>query len=338
MNPDATATPEATSSGGTWMMPTFVEGQRLVWILVAIVALVAFFVYVQLRRRPIALRFTQLHLLDKVAPRRPDILRYIGPIILIVGILGMGLAAADPARVVEVQTERATIMLAIDTSLSMMAEDVRPSRIEAAKEAAKQFAADLPPQINLGLVSFNGIATVRVTPTTNRQAVIGAIDSLQLNEATAIGEAIFASLQAINDMLPDESGTLPPARIVVMSDGSTTAGRPDEDAVAEAQKEAVPVSTIAFGTDGGSIVLPADPGPIAVPVNRDALAEIADETGGDFFTAESGDELAAVYEDIGSQTGVEREERPVAAQFALWSFIASLIGAVLSLWWGNRLP
>src|SRR5690606_25065062 len=133
-----------------------------------------------------------------------------------------------------------------DTSLSMGAEDVAPTRFQAAKDAAHQFVDLLPPKINLGLVSFDGTAVMRVTPTTDRQIVKDAIDNLEMNEATAIGDAILASLAAIETVPPDEEGTAPPARIVLMSDGETTAGTPNSEGIEAAIEAEVPVSTIAF--------------------------------------------------------------------------------------------
>lgn len=311
--------------------------ERLWWLL-ALAVLALIYVILQWRRREIAVRFTNVDLLDSVVPERPNWRRHVPALLFLAG-MSVGIYAwAEPARVEEVPSERATIIMAIDTSLSMMAADVDPTRIDGAKEAATSFILDLPDQLNVGLVSFNGIASIRVAPTTNRAAVVRAIEDLELGEATAIGEAVFAGLQSIDDMLPDAEGQIPPARIVVMSDGETTVGRSDESAVEAARQAAIPVSTIAFGTDSGFIILEEDPTPIAVPVNRDALALIADETGGEFFAAATTDELRDVYENIGSQMGVDEIKVPITDTFVGVALVVLAIAAVMSMLWTNRLP
>lgn len=315
---------------------TFLAAGRLWWLLVVAAFAVAY-VVTQFRRRTYAVRFTNVDLLDTVAPRRPSWRRHVPATLMLLAAVGLIGALATPARTQAVPRERATIVLAIDTSLSMEADDVSPNRIEAAKEAAIAFIGDLPEEINLGIVSFNGVAIVRVPPTTDRESAIAAVRSLELDEATAIGEAIFASLQALETVLPDETGSTPPARIVVMSDGETTAGRPDEVAVDAALQAAVPVSTIAFGTDAGSISLPEQPF-VPVPVNEAALLAIAEGTGGQFFAAESAAELADVYRDIGSSIGFVEVQRPVTEWFIGGSLLVLALAAAASLAWFSRLP
>lgn len=315
----------------------FLQSGRLWWLLVLALLFVAY-VVMQFIRKAAAVRFTNVSLLDKIAPQRPNWRRHIPAAFLLLGLAGMILAYAEPAAVTQVPSERATIMLAIDTSLSMQAEDVVPSRIDGAKEAAITFLDEVPAEINIGLVSFNGIANVRVPPTTNRAAVRSAIQGLDLGEATAIGEAIFASIDSLEDFIIDFEGDAPPARIVLMSDGETTVGRPDAAAVDRARLAGITVSTIAFGTDGGVIEIPEDPRPIPVPVNEAALAEIADGTGGDFFEAATTDELTAIYTDIGSAVATEEARVMVGSWFAGRAMLLILIAAGLSLVFSNRLP
>jgi len=315
----------------------FLQSGRLWWLLALAVLLIGYIV-MQFIRRGAAVRFTNVTLLDKIAPQRPNWRRHIPAFFLLAGLAGMVLAYAEPAAATEVPSERATIMLAIDTSLSMQAEDVSPSRIDGAKEAATTFLEEVPPEINIGLVSFNGIANVRVPPTTNRAAVRSAIQGLELGEATAIGEAIFASIESLESFVIEFDGDAPPARIVLMSDGETTVGRPDAAAVDRARFAGIEVSTIAFGTDGGVIEIPEDPRPIPVPVNEDALAEIADSTGGEFYEAATTDELTAIYTDIGSAVATEEARVIVSAWFAGRAMILILIAAALSLFFSNRLP
>ncbi len=228
--------------------------------------------------------------------------------------------------------------MAVDVSLSMQATDIEPSRFEAMQRAAKQFVDVLPARINLGLVSFAGTATTLVTPTTDRGQVRSAIDNLDLAESTAIGEAVFTSLTAIENYQSALNATeeeLPPARIVLLSDGYNTVGRDDTQAIDAAVDAGVPVSTIAFGTDYGTLDLDGERVP--VPVDRATLEEIAEETGGSYSEAASAAELEQVYEDLGSQIGYTVEPRDVSYWFVRGGVLLALVGVVLSLLWTNRL-
>ena len=318
----------------------YLEPSRL-WFLLGVVGLAAVYVAVQRSRTQYAVRFTNIALLDAVAPKRPGWRRHVTAIAFIAAIACTVVAFARPTHDEKVPREKATVVLAIDTSLSMEATDVEPSRIEAAKSAAVQFLDSVPPTINIGLVSFDGAARVAVEPTTDRNKVRKAIQRLELHQGTAIGEAIFASLDAIGSLKTQTDGVDDnvPARIVLMSDGETTVGRPNDDAVQEAVQEDVPVNTIAFGTDEGEIVIPGpDGGPVSVPVNKTALRDIADTTGGSFFAAASEAQLAKVYEDIGSSIGFTLEPKEITMWFVGLALVAMTVTAALSLAWTNRLP
>jgi Ca-activated chloride channel family protein len=316
---------------------TFVESVRL-WLLLGVAGLAISYLVLQRRRSTYAVRFTNLALLDSVAPKRPGWRRHLPAVLLLLALAGMVGAFAKPARTVRVPRERATIILAIDTSLSMEATDVEPSRLRAAQVAAKQFIELLPPRLNVGLVTFNGTALVRVAPTQDREELAAAIDQLRLGERTAIGEAIYASLDAINSAAPSPDEEPVPARIVLMSDGETTSGRPDAQAAADAKKADVPISTISFGTPNGTIELPGQEGPVSVAVNPEALAKIANETGGTAFTAATQGELENVYSDIGSSVGYQDEFRDISGTFVGVSLVILFAAAVLSQLWFSRLP
>ena len=316
---------------------TFLDPLRL-WLLVAVALVGVGYVALQVRRRTYAVRFTNIDLLDSVAPKRPGWRRHVPAALFLVTLVLLTVAFARPARDERVPRERATIMMAIDTSLSMQATDVDPDRLQAAQQAALDFIELLPPRLNVGLVTFNGNATIAVPPTTDRELLQASILDLRLGERTAVGEAIFASPAAIETVPADAEGTTPPARIVLMSDGSTTDGRPNEVAVAAAQELEVPVSTIAFGTDGGTITIPEEPLPIPVPVDRAALREIAEATDGAFYEAATGEELEAVYADIGSSIGYTTEEREISTWFVGLSLVVLLLTGGLSMLWFSRLP
>jgi len=310
------------------------------WLLLVVAALLIVYLVLQLRRRAYAVRFANLDLLGKLAPKRPGWRRHLAFAALLLALASLTVAMAKPTRDTKVPRDRATVMMAIDVSLSMRAEDVSPTRLEAAQAAAKEFVGLLPPRINLGLVTFSGTATVAVSPTTDRASVLRAIDNLELAERTAIGEAIFSCLDAVKTFQAQLQGTDPsegnaPARIVLMSDGSNTWGRSPEQAVGAAKQAAVPVSTIAFGTDTGYIDLEGQR--VVVPVDHEKLKEIADGTGGSYYAAASAEQLSSVYRDLGSQIGYTTERREITTWFVGIGLLFAFGAAGLSLLWSNRL-
>ncbi len=314
----------------------FLSPMRLYGLL-GVFVLALLYLVLALQRRSYTVRFTNLPLLDAVAPRRPGWRRHVTAAAFLLAIAAMLLAWAQPVDEELVPKERATVVLAIDTSLSMQATDVTPSRLQAAKEAAASFVDGLPPQINVGLVTFDGVARVRVTPTTDRRPVQSAIASLELGPATAIGEAIFAGLDAIDTApIVGADGEPVPATMVVMTDGKTTVGRPDADAAQAAADAGVPVSTIAFGTERGTILIDGEIQP--VPVEKEALRQIADTTGGQAFSADSLDQLESVYADIGSSIGYDTEQVEVTDRFAGYAVVLISLSALLSLLWFQRIP
>lgn len=308
------------------------------WLLALVAAMAVGYVVLQNRRKAYAVRFTNLALLDSVAPRRPGWRRHVPAAIVLLCLGTLVAGFAKPARTEKVPRERATIIMAIDTSLSMKADDVSPNRLEAAKKAALSFVDLLPARLNVGLVTFNGVAQVRVAPTLDRDALRSAIRAIRLGERTAIGEAIYASLEAIKSAPPGPRGERVPARIVLMSDGETTTGRPDAQAAAEAKKQQVPISTIAFGTDHGEIKVPGEALPVPVRVNPDALGRIAESTGGRAFTAVSAGQLKNVYKDIGSSVGFIKLFRDITTWFVGIALLLLFASSALSLAWFSRLP
>ncbi|TMR09833.1 VWA domain-containing protein [Nonomuraea turkmeniaca] len=307
-----------------------------IWLLLLIpVALLAVtYVVVALRRTAYAVRFTNLDLLDKVAPRGPGWRRHVPAVALLFMFALLVVGFARPTAEVTVPRERATIMVAFDVSASMGATDVSPNRFEAAKQAARQFVQGLPERFNLGLVSFSSAASVAVPPTTDRQTVLMALDRLSTASGTAIGEAVYSSLEAIASLDTEEE--VPPAHIVLLSDGSNTTGRTLSDAAAEAANRGIPVTTIAYGTPDGTIRLSGRDVP--VPVDGPALRGLAQAAGGGFYEAASGDELQAVYDDIGTSVGYRTERQEVWQWFVAAGLISALIAAVTSMLWFSRLP
>jgi Ca-activated chloride channel family protein len=305
-------------------------------LLAGVLALVATYLWLQRRRPTYAVRFTELDLLASVAPRSPGWRRHVPAALLALSLVALTVAFAKPQADLKVPRERATVVVALDTSASMEATDVSPDRFTEAKSSAKAFIDRLPKQFNVGLVAFNASASVVASPTQDHAAVRAAVDQLRLNGGTAIGEAVIASLNAIATV-PGASGSKPPpARIVLLSDGGNTIGRSIQEAAAAAQQQGVPVSTIAYGTDRGVVTVQGQDVP--VPVDAPSLAALARETGGQSYTAQSGEELNGVYKDIGSQVGYVTERREVTALLTGLGLLAALAAAGTSLLWSARFP
>jgi Ca-activated chloride channel family protein len=305
-------------------------------LLLAVAALVAGYVWMQSRRPAYAARFTELDLLASVAPKRPGWRRHVPAGLLLIALVALTTAFAKPEADVKVPRERATIVVALDTSASMQATDVSPDRFTAAKASAKAFIDRLPKQFNVGLVSFNAVASVVVTPTQDHAAVRDAVDALQLNGGTAIGEAVIASLNAIRNVPGGDAAKPPPARVVLLSDGGNTIGRSLDQASLAASSLGIPVSTIAYGTESGTVNVQGQLVP--VPVDAPALAALASATGGQSYTAKSGEELNGVYSDIGSQVGYTTQRKEVTATLTGLGLLAAAAAAVTSLLWSARFP
>ncbi len=308
------------------------------WLLVVlpVLAVGAAYGWRQWRRRAVAVRFANLELLKAIAPKGLGWRRHASAAALLLSMLALVCAMARPATDVKVPLERATIVMCIDVSLSMQADDVAPNRLAAAQEAAKAFVEQVPTAYNLGLVSFAKTATVLVSPGKDREAVLAAIDGLQLAEATATGEAVFTALQAIAAVPADGAAGPPPARILLLSDGYRTAGRPIEEAASAAAAANVPVSTIAFGTDQGTVDIGGQLQ--RVPVDRAALASLAEVTGGQYYEAASRETLRQVYADLGSSIGHRTQQREVWAWYVGAGLLLALTAAALSLIWTSRMP
>ncbi|TDD58267.1 VWA domain-containing protein [Kribbella antibiotica] len=303
------------------------------WLLVLVVALVAAYLIAQRRRSKYAVRFATLPMLEKVAPNRPGWRRHAPAAAFLAALTVLTIAIARPVADIRVPRERATVVVAIDVSNSMAATDVAPNRFDVAKQAAVQFVQDLPEKFNVGLVSFSRTATVVAAPTTNHQAAVDAINGLRLSNATAIGDAVLTSLQAVRTIDPDNP---PPSRIVLLSDGTSTSGSPVDEAAQAAVQAGVPVSTIAYGTPDGTVTI--DGREIPVPADTETLQTLADTTKGSFYEAESDEQLRDVYSDLQSSIGWTTEPREITNLVAGIALAAALLAAIASLLWFSRLP
>jgi Ca-activated chloride channel family protein len=308
------------------------------WLLAlaGVAALIAAYVLAQRRRGRYAVRFAALPLLERVTGPGPGWRRHIPAVAFVLVTLGLVAALARPIVEVQVPRERATVIVALDVSVSMQATDVTPSRIAAASAAARTFVENLPETFNVGLVTFAGTSALAVAPTLDREPVLAALRDPELSGGTAIGSAVESSLDAITALdIPADipADGPPPARIVLLSDGANTAGNPIQQAAAEAAGADVPVSTIAYGTPDGTIAAGQ-----RVPVDPAALADLAAATGGTAYTAASGAELEDVYADIGSSIGYRTEQREITAWVLVAALLAAAAAAATSLRWFARLP
>lgn len=307
------------------------------FLLVGVGALAGAWVAAAVRRRRDVVRFTNVELLDVIAPRDPGWRRHLPAVLFLVALAALVIGFARPVRSTRVGDEHATVLLALDTSLSMEADDVEPNRLAVAQEAARAFVADLPDRLEVGLVTFHGTTTVAVAPTRDRDALTAAIDAVELGEGTAIGEAVFTALDVVEAAPRGDDGEPAPARIVVMSDGETTVGRPNAEAAAAAADAGVPVDTIAFGTPEGTIegeLGETEP----VPGAPEPLAEIASTTGGTAFEAESLGDLSSAYADIRGVVGHDDVDRDVSGWFVGGGILLLAVAGSLSLAWSQRLP
>lgn len=315
----------------------------VLWGLLLIpLALVAYWL-VQRRRVKYAARFTNLDLLANVVDASPGRRRHIPAALLLASLAALIVAMARPQAVVAVPRDDATVLLTMDTSASMTATDVPPTRLEAAKTASNDFLDRLPDRFRAGLVSFSNIVSVLQEPTDDHDAVRDALETLDGDVGTALGDAIVESVALAPD--PEEaeelSGGKPLFAILLLSDGANSVGREPLDVVEQAKEKGVPIYTIAFGTPEGTVEITNEFGEtqtLPVPPDPTTLRQIAEETGGRFFEAPTEEQLEAVYREIGSQVSYEDEERELTAAFAAGAAVLLLIGASLSALWFGRIP
>jgi Ca-activated chloride channel family protein len=321
----------------------FLSPARLL-LLFAPLALAAAYVVAQRTRQRYALRFSSVELLASVAPSRPGWQRHVAPAAIAAAMTLLIVGFARPAHAARVPRQRATVILALDTSASMGASDIAPSRLVAAEQSAQRFVRGLPKDIKVGLVSFDRTARVVATPTADRAAVLGAIGQLQLGPGTATGDAIYLSLDTIKAQVGSATDKSVPAAIVLMSDGTPTIGRPGETpaetvaaATAAAKAVKVPINTIAFGTSAGTVTVGDGFVTVPVPFDPQAMTEIAQGANGKTFSAQTAGELKSVYSQIGRLVGYDTVTRELTAGFTGVGIFLLMAAAGAALWWTQRI-
>ncbi len=309
--------------------------------LVLVPLLVGAYVVYDRRRERVAARFSSPGLLPNVIDRSPGRLRLLPVVLLFLALTALIVGVARPHATVNVPREEATVVLALDVSRSMKATDVEPTRLDAARAGAKSFLAQVPEKFQVGIVSFATRAVVALPPTDDRELANESLDTLATGEGTAIGDAVGVALQ-LGQRQREADGAIPPTSVVVISDGARDGGiLAPADAAERARKLGVPIYTVLVGTPEG-VVEETLPGGfrqlIRVPTSPETLTEIAQISGGEFFTALDDDGLAQVYEELGSRLGTKEENREITDIFAAGAAMLMLTGGALSALFFRRVP
>ena len=297
---------------------------------------VAAYVLAQRRRRRFAVRYSNVAVLATVAGRSWG--RHLPAALALLALAALLIALGRPERTVAAPQRQGTVMMVTDTSGSMDATDVSPSRLRAAQAAARALAKKLPEQFRLGLVSFNNAAEQLVAPTTDRSQVRAAIDGLKVHGSTAMGDGLELGLQSARTRVTDTEGRphRVPAVMVLLSDGKSERGAEPVDIADRAKKLKVPIYTIALGTQQGTL----NRGGRSIPVPPDnvTLRDVAETTGGRFFASPSATRLETIYENLGTRFSTRREKQEVTAAFAGAALVLLLAGGILSLLRTGRIP
>jgi Ca-activated chloride channel family protein len=303
-------------------------------------ALVGLYVVLQRRRTRRAVRFTNIALLDTIAPRRFNWRQHAAVLLALLTLGGAIVLFAKPSGLAKVPRRTSvTVVLTMDVSLSMAATDVAPNRITAAKRTAVTFLDRLPGDYKVGVVSFAQYATVVVAPTTNRIQVTNAINGLRLHEYTATGEGIFTALDVVKQSLAGTAGSpgsKQPAMIVMISDGKRTVGRSQVLAAHAAKEQGVPIYTVALGTAHATVTSHGQV--IPVPVEIGQLREIARISGGKAYVAATPEDLLNAYKDVNGRLFYELERTDVTSRYVGWLALLALLSAGAGLSLAARWP
>jgi len=324
---------------------SFEEPWRLL-ILVAPLALLIAYMFAQRARRKYAVRFTSVDLLASVAPKRPGWQRHVSAALMLLAVCALIVGFAQPTGTRRVPRQRGAVIVAIDTSGSMAATDVAPTRLVAAQDAARRFIDGLPKGLKIGVLSFDSNSRMLAAPSTDRAAALAAVNSLSVGGGTATGVAIEDALDAVRALPAGADGTKAPAAIVLMSDGAPTIGKDGTgaeaaqqtvtEATAAAKAAHVPVDTIAFGTSSGTITIQGETLP--VPADPQTMAAIARGSGGKSFTATTSNELNAVYDQIRKVVGFDKVPTNLTEWFVGLALLFAILTAGAALYWMQRIP
>lgn len=294
--------------------------------LLLIPLLATLYALAQRRRRAYAVRFTNLALLREVAGPRPAARRHIPPLLFLLGIAALCLGVARPVATVAASQRQATVMLVLDVSGSMDTPDLRPSRLEAAKAAARTFVEGMPSDAQVGLVSFSDTARLDAPLSSDHLATLSALTTLKTIGGTAIGDGLSLALEAVEQQ-PGAKGS--PAQraatIVLLTDGENNEGVSPAQATARAQQDGVRVYTVGVGRPDTGL-------------DENTLRQMAAQTGGAYFSAAAGDDLRRIYGELATRLRTQAQRSELTAFAAGLGGILLLAGALLSLFWLQRFP
>jgi Ca-activated chloride channel family protein len=321
-------------------------------LLIIVPVLAGIYIAMQKRRNQYALRYASVSLVAQAVGKGPGIKRHIPPALYLLAVTALIIGLARPEATIPVPQDTGTVVLVIDVSGSMFAQDVDPNRMEATKKAAREFVEKQPGGVKIGVVSFSDFAALVAPPTTERKQVLEAISRLRPQRGTNIGAGLQVALDAIYEdqadgeaivtgvatptPVPGDLG-VPPASIVLVSDGQSNTGPDPLEVVSEATTAGIKVYTVGIGTPEGT-VLQIQGRNVFTRLDELTLQTMADETGGQYFNAQTETDLRAVYDDLSRERIVENEETEVTFAFAAAGLALSLLAGGLGLVWFNRLP
>jgi Ca-activated chloride channel family protein len=338
---------------------------ELLWLLLAIPALIGIYILLLRRKKKQVLRYASLGMVRDAMGAGQRLRRHVPPLLFLLALIVLVVAIARPTATVTLPSQHETIILAMDVSGSMRAADVEPNRIGAAQAAARAFIADQPASARIGVVSFAATASVVQPPTRNREDLLAAIDRFQLQRGTAVGSGILVSLKTIFPDVEfdlrasnprddpravplDKAGasakaapkTVPPgsytsAAIILLSDGQTTTGPNPIEAARMAAERGVRVFTVGIGTPNGEI-LGAEGWSMRVRLDEESLKTIANVTHGEYFYASNAMDLKKVYESLNTRLALETRQTEITALLAAAAAVITLLAAFLSMLWFNR--
>jgi Ca-activated chloride channel homolog len=333
---------------------------EMLWLMLVLPLLLAAYVFVLRRKKKLALRYASLAIVRDAMGMGQRIKRHIPPLLFFIALGAMLLAIARPQATITLPTQHETVILAMDISGSMRATDVEPNRLVAAQNAAKQFVAEQPENVRIGVVAFAGTATVAQAPTRNREDVLAAIDRFQLQRATAIGSAIIVSLATIfpNEGIdvgeltygnpkknekpsataakPVPPGSYASAVIILLTDGQRTTGPDSVQAAKMAAERGVRIYTVGVGTPDGKII-GFEGWSMRVRLDEETLKSVADITRGEYFYAGNALDLKKVYQALNAKLVLERKKTEITALFAGLAALFAVVSAALSLAWFHRI-
>jgi Ca-activated chloride channel family protein len=338
----------------------------MLWLPLLLPLLIALYFWLLRRRRKSTVRLASLGVAKAALGKGPGWRRHVPPVLLLLASAALMFSVARPTATITLPMAERTIMLAMDVSGSMRAEDIKPNRLVASQEAAKTFVQSLPREVKVGVVSFAGTAAVVQAPTTSHDDVIAAIDRFQLQRATATGSGIILCLATLfpdhgieiqhvtgqrnfpgrpiagaadekkgKPFTPVEPGSYNSAAIIMLTDGQRTTGPDPLDAAKMAAERGVRVYTVGIGTTQGEVI-GFEGWSMRVRLDEETLKNVAVLTHGEYFYAGTADDLKKVYESLSSRMVIERKETEITALFAALGGLLALLGAGLSLWWFGR--